>query len=227
MTVYECLISTSDIYMTGNNSNIPSITDWLMVGITVVYVIATVFICWANFSSARASKAQVEESKRQYEETKRLQMMPYIHVVFDKWIGLKQGDTITPHVHFKISECSQDECNINKGVSIKIYNIGLGIAIEPFCQWCENEKVVSYQIPTSVLNIKETKEWDILIIASKNDIGKEIKKTLRFLFADFYGNHYFQDLCIDFYVDNNTIIIDSYKMQVPQYIEKQEETENA
>ena len=78
MTVYECLISTSDFYMTGNNSNIPSITDWLMVGITVVYVIATVFICWANFSSARASKAQVEESKRQYEETKRLQMMPYI-----------------------------------------------------------------------------------------------------------------------------------------------------
>lgn len=46
----------------------PTITDWLMVGITVVYVIATIAICWANIQSANASKAQVEEMRKQYAE---------------------------------------------------------------------------------------------------------------------------------------------------------------
>ena len=208
------------------NDELLCYSNSIMIILTAAYGITTIAIWVANYHSANASKAQLEESKRQFEETKRLQIMPYIHVVFDKWIVINEGDTKTPYVHLKISECPQDECNINKGVSIKISNIGLGIAIEPICQWCVNEKVDSYHIPTSVLNIKETIEWDFVIIASKNDISKEIKKTLHFLFVDFYGNHYYQDLCIDFYVDKTTIYIDSYKMQAPKYIEKPEEAQN-
>lgn len=49
----------------------PSITDWLMVGITAVYVIATVAICFANFKSAKATREQIAESQRQFEELSR------------------------------------------------------------------------------------------------------------------------------------------------------------
>ena len=49
----------------------PTITDWLMVGITAVYVIATIFIWIANYKSAQATHDQLEESKRQFEETKK------------------------------------------------------------------------------------------------------------------------------------------------------------
>lgn len=49
----------------------PTITDWLMVGITAVYVIATGFICWANIKSAKATREQVAEAKRQFEESNR------------------------------------------------------------------------------------------------------------------------------------------------------------
>ena len=42
-----------------------TITDWLMVIITFVYVIATIFICWANIKSAKASKEELTEMKRQ------------------------------------------------------------------------------------------------------------------------------------------------------------------
>ncbi len=38
-----------------------TITDWLMVIITFVYVIATIFICYANFKSAKASKEELAE----------------------------------------------------------------------------------------------------------------------------------------------------------------------
>ena len=55
----------------------PTITDWLMVGITAVYVVATVFISCANIKSANATRDQLTESKRQYEDKKRLEIMPY------------------------------------------------------------------------------------------------------------------------------------------------------
>lgn len=42
-----------------------------MVVITGIYVIATIFICWANFKSASASKEQLKEMQKQYAETNR------------------------------------------------------------------------------------------------------------------------------------------------------------
>ena len=48
-----------------------SLTDWLMFGITAVYVIATVFICAFNYRSAKASKEQLEEIKNEFEEENR------------------------------------------------------------------------------------------------------------------------------------------------------------
>ena len=56
-----------------------TITDWLMVVITAVYVIATIFICRANIKSAKATKEQIVESKRQFDETNR----PFITVTFE------------------------------------------------------------------------------------------------------------------------------------------------
>lgn len=61
-----------------------SITDWLMVGITGIYVIATIFICVFNARSDKATREQIAESKRQFEETKRLEYMPCFEIHFDK-----------------------------------------------------------------------------------------------------------------------------------------------
>lgn len=43
----------------------------LMVLITLVYVVATCFICWANIKSAKAAREQLTETQRQYEEDNR------------------------------------------------------------------------------------------------------------------------------------------------------------
>ena len=48
-----------------------TITDWLMVVITGIYVIATIFICIANIKSANAAKLQTSEMKRQFFEINR------------------------------------------------------------------------------------------------------------------------------------------------------------
>ncbi len=68
----------------------PTITDWIMVGITAVYVIATILISAANIKAANATREQVAESKRQYEDKKRLEIMPYIQ--FEKVAGAGLAD---------------------------------------------------------------------------------------------------------------------------------------
>ena len=60
-------------------------TDWLMVIITTIYVIATILICVFNYRSAKASKEQVEQSQKQLEESKRqFEMMnkPIVSIEF-------------------------------------------------------------------------------------------------------------------------------------------------
>ena len=52
--------------------------NWAMVIITVIYVIATIAICVANFKSANASKMQLEEMKKQHEDDNR----PYVEAEF-------------------------------------------------------------------------------------------------------------------------------------------------
>jgi len=46
-------------------------SGWTMVGITVVYVIATIAICVFNFWSAKETKKQTSELKRQFDEINR------------------------------------------------------------------------------------------------------------------------------------------------------------
>ena len=87
----------------------PTITDWLMVGITIVYVIATIAIFRANKKSAEVAETQLQETKeqleesktqfeqqmketkRQYEETKRLSIMPYFQCDVSKNYSYEQN----------------------------------------------------------------------------------------------------------------------------------------
>ena len=51
-----------------------TITDWIMVVITAVYVVATIYICKANNKSAKEAKKQTKESIKQFNKSNR----PYI-----------------------------------------------------------------------------------------------------------------------------------------------------
>jgi len=85
--------------------------DWAMVLVTVIYVIATIFICWANFKAANASKAQLAEMKKQYEED----MRPYIEaeLIFERrmWYVVRfinHGKYTAQHVKIGLSQAFID-----------------------------------------------------------------------------------------------------------------------
>ena len=81
--------------------------DWAMVALTAVYVVATIFICYFNYRSAKTSKEQLTEMRRQYAEENR----PYITVelIYERRVfyGLRftnHGKKVANHVNIQLSE---------------------------------------------------------------------------------------------------------------------------
>ena len=111
--------------MMGTMNNSPLITDWIMVGITAVYVVATVLILLANRKAVKAAKEQLEESKREFEETRRLGLMPYICIseTNTKLTDYDCNFDLVDHIKREATE----------SVRINIENIGLGTAKDIAC----------------------------------------------------------------------------------------------
>lgn len=91
-------------------------SDWAMVFITLVYVIATIFICLANFKSAKVSKEQLIEMQKQFEENNR----PYVEVEFifvkRAFYGLRfinNGNIVAKNVSIKLSSDFIDSLEIS------------------------------------------------------------------------------------------------------------------
>ena len=89
----------------------PVVTDWIMIGITAVYVVATLFICKANIRSSHLANQQLAEMKRQYEESNR----PIIEVEFTyirrTWFFLRfvnHGKRAAEHVKILLQQESID-----------------------------------------------------------------------------------------------------------------------
>ena len=81
--------------------------DWAMVIITVIYVVATILICWANFKSAKASKEQVKEMQRQYAEANRPVIEVEFHYIRRTWYIVRfvnRGERTAQHVRINIEQ---------------------------------------------------------------------------------------------------------------------------
>lgn len=97
---------------------------------TAVYVIATIFICYANLRSAKATREQVAESKRQFKETKRLEMLPYLQ--FESIESLDNQPAAKP---LSLSLESKRMGQLVKGSCFYVKNIGCGTARDVTCIW--------------------------------------------------------------------------------------------
>ena len=81
--------------------------EWTMVIITGIYVVATVFICWANFKSANASKEQLKEMQKQYAETNRPLIELEFHYIRRTWYiarFVNHGNLTAQHVRINLNQ---------------------------------------------------------------------------------------------------------------------------
>ena len=164
------------------------IANWLMVGITAVYVIATIVICIFNWKAVKAtreqvaeSKRQLEESKRQHEESKRLQLMPFLTV------ESKNGLISLPVT----SDAKPGTRTTESGIIIK--NIGLGTAHNLQYQGDlkndnKQRELVRY------LQVGETKETSMTTTYGKHAWLDDESLTIEFSFFDLLNNKYSQKI---------------------------------
>lgn len=163
--------------------------------ITVVYVIATIFIMWANIRAANASRKQIDESQKQFDTTSRLQCMPFLQL------------------EFAHRDCKMDyqlEISLRKGEGCyflnnkaKIKNVGNGTATNIIYTW-ENEslpqKSDEYLVEVDVLPINAIMQGDeyffLLTIYTKVDVEYPQRGKLTFEYNDMLGNTYEQQVWI-------------------------------
>ncbi len=203
----------------------PTITDWLMVGITAIYVIATIFICIANFRAAKATREQVAESKLQLEETQRLQVMPYLQLEFSDTDD-REG---VPCTFFEMRNDKEDFTSARVQASIK--NIGLGIAhhtkITVTTQYKKDDGYPAFDIVMPPNCEKKTyaqfnvKKYD-------GDTGRVENISVHFKYDDILGNTYTQDAKLIMIVrKEGARLLSVVDMKSPQLAMKSEEISNA
>lgn len=197
----------------------PTITDWLMVGITLVYVIATIAIWFANHKSARATEKQLIESKRQFDETKRLEHMPYMQVSFGELITNGERGSYLPNMWLNINRTADNHAS-SSGMSIDVTNIGLGLAVNLKCQWVSGDIKQEQHLSASLLKQEECCTSTFIISAAVPDKEPQYAETsLIICFDDFLGNHYEQTVDISFQVHPHHISLVQYNTKSPKYIE--------
>ena len=81
--------------------------DWAMVIITGIYVVATIFICWANIKTAKASKVQLKEMQRQFAEANRAEIEVEFHYLRRTWYVVRfvnRGEKTAQHVKISVAQ---------------------------------------------------------------------------------------------------------------------------
>lgn len=196
------------------------VTDWLMVVITGLYVVATIAIWLANNKSAKTTEKQLVESKRQFEETKRLEHMPYMQASFGNYITSDKSGSVFPNMVLSIGRTNDPRCP-SSGKSINLTNIGLGLAVNLKCKWIAEGNHSEYNLATSLLKQEESSTSTFIISAEvPKENSQSAEGKLLICFDDFLGNHYEQPVEISFEIHQNYISLVQYDIKAPLYVEE-------
>lgn len=188
----------------------PLVTDWIMVVITLIYVVATCFICSANVRSAKASKAQLEEMKHEHDETIRYGIMPFLQAEclteskYDYLLDLPLADKA--QVDTELWQC------------IRVKNIGNGAATNLSYTWTSGNKDVKKIDVFPVNAIQANGEYKIYIHfdSMESEIGSTLG-TLIFHYDDMRGYSYNQRMEFSYSLDNKFFCIGEISTDVPVY----------
>lgn len=166
------------------------ITDWLMVGITLVYVIATCIICKANITSAKATKEELAEIKRQFDESKRLEYMPFFQ--------LNVATSESPRAEILLDHSEGVTEYIYQVVALK--NVGNSTATTIIYDWTFQEKTQSDVFPINAIMRGDTYYFQLTIGSNtqKNDIMNDCIGLLLLQFNDILGHTYTQKMFVHF-----------------------------
>lgn len=171
-------------------------SEWTMVIITGVYVVATIAICIANFKSASASKKQLAESKQQFNETIRIENMPLININIAETIGSNYC------IELDITENAEGDL-ITSSKQVVFENIGKGIAKNIKCKYISRIVETKEIIDIPILPIKENESVSVILCAKPKAVNDSDSLTALFEieFEDIFENKYLQRIEIEYLIE--------------------------
>lgn len=150
--------------------------DWAMVFITIIYVVATIVICWANIKSANASKAQLEEMMRQYADANRPEIEVELHYLQRTWYiarFVNHGSKTAQHVKICLEQEFIDS-----------------LPEEPF-------RKALKQIQGKECIIGAGQHYDLFIGSNGLRGNPSMKPMAGYMEYESQGNKYKSDFCVD------------------------------
>ncbi|MBQ8504959.1 MAG: hypothetical protein IJ492_01725 [Clostridia bacterium] len=185
-----------------------SMQNVVLVLVSAIYggFIALVGVAWT-----------IKDGQQREAESKRLEKIPYLQVEIDKWITSERGELNVPGIWLNITP-SNNENSISSGASIKITNIGLGMANNLQCRSDSATGSFKHSLPTALLRCDASCSENMLFNAARQDNTSVNDSRLIFLFDDLLGNHYEQSLQITFEINVGYIKVISYKMDAPVFL---------
>lgn len=184
----------------------------LMVIITAIYVIATIVICIANYNSAKATKEQLDESKRQFAETQRLTTMPFLYLETTKDSGSCE-DLVVP--------ISKGTLTFNRFSSLlSLKNIGNGTATNIVYTWKCNEKEIQEidSFPFNAVSINSSHLFRLFYIECVEDqYNHPLKAILELQYDDLLGHTYEQKFIFSLDKEVDGDILQKCEIDIPNY----------
>ncbi len=193
-----------------------SMQNIVLVLVSAVYggFIALVGVAWT-----------IKDGQQQESESKRLEKIPYLQVEIDKWITSERGKLSIPGIWLNITPSNNDN-NVSSGASIKITNIGLGMANNLQCISDSIAGNKKHSLPTTLLRCDASCSENMLFSAARQDVTSVNNSRLDFLFDDLLGNHYEQSLQITFEINMGYIKVISYNMNAPVFLGRENNFQN-
>lgn len=159
------------------------ITDWIMVCITLVYVIATIAICVFNYRSAKATSEQIKESARQFNETNRANITVTFEIIKGGLItlcignhGQKVAYDVSVAIDNKFLANAKEELDARTNQSIQsLVNAKFAVAI--------GQKL--YTCLGSHLELKKLAKCPMDLLVTYRDDEKEYRDKIRIDFGQY------------------------------------------
>lgn len=202
------------------------ITDWLMVIITAIYVVATILILRANQKTVQMTEKQLEISKLQFMETQRLSVLPYLSVDIGDTLFQETDDLPVFDLELPLCPIENNEKHawINRGIIVT--NIGAGLASKLKAKWIVDGNTYENSLPITVLCCDDKKVINISISGEYQDTIFSKKAELVFCFSDVLGSRYEQTLELNLSLRpfDQRMTLDTYKMQEPIFLDNSKDS---
>lgn len=189
------------------------IADWIMVAITAIYVIATIFITKSNIASADAARKQLKEGRIQFDEMRRLSSLPFLQIE----LNVKKDCPVEYTLELPIGNNTPGDLFSQIGV---LRNIGNGTAMNIVYSWDCKEAEISIIDSFFVNAVRYGESYKIELLSTKTENDKEVKGMLTFDYQDLIGNEYEQTMYISIRGYDIMIETDTPKLALePEYSE--------